>query len=73
MLTNCRIACRVLPDTPSGRPRVRYLTGWRITSGPTWTATRADDAVLTLTPREARACLDELRRDGIAAQIETDA
>jgi len=68
-MSHCRIAARVLPDR-GRRPRVVWLTGWKVTSGATWSYNPDAPEVLTGTKSDARRWADELQREGVdQAQI----
>ena len=71
-MNRCLIACRQLPDGPRG-PRIVYLTGWQMMTGPTWTRDRRAAEVLAGTEQDAGRWLADLEREGIdGAQVVTE-
>ena len=71
-MNRCLVACRQLPDR-AGRPRIVYLTGWQMMTGPTWTRDRRAPEVLAGTEKQAGAWLADLKREGIdGAQVVTE-
>jgi hypothetical protein len=66
-MTRATLACRVIPDR-IGRRRVSYLTGWTA-SGPGWTYQPGRADVLRGSDEDAAQWREELRRQGIEAQI----